>query len=473
MVKFINPRDNLDRYSLDDKGMGNAFADSVKSELRYVADEKCWYQYTGVVWKKDHANIRARELAKEYLDFLREEAEVVKQELEDAPSMSEEEKEIPLAFLRVVGELATNGARKKMLDEAMSVHPLSKSDFDAKMNLLNCLNCTIDLDTGEAREHSPDDFITKVAPVVFNPEAKCLRWSDFALEIMDNEVDTAKYLQKSLGYGTTGETSQECLFIFYGPTTRNGKGTLMESIMNVLGDYALNMQPDSLAKRKRYSGSTATPDIAQNVGVRLVSVNEPAEDMVFDAAIIKQLTGSDTITTRFLYGNSFDYRPQFKLFISTNHLPAVTDDTLFSSGRIKVILFKRHFKENEQDRNLKNLFRTEESKSAILNWLLEGLKMYKNEGLEAPKSVKTATSSYRQETDTVGLFIKEATAKNAKADPQKTSDVYKLYAKWYNDSCLKAVELKGFVGLMRNAGLVKRDGKLGNVVYDVDIKPGE
>ena len=99
--------------------------------------------------------------------------------------------------------------------------------------------------------------------------------------------------------------------------------------------------------------------------------------------------------------------------------------------------------------------------------------MYKNEGLEAPESVKTATSSYRQETDTVGLFIKEDTVKNVKAEARKTSEAYKFYTRWCNDSNLKAVELKGFVGIMRNAGLVKRDGKLGNVVYGVDIKPVE
>jgi putative DNA primase/helicase len=466
MGKFINPLDNLDRYSLDDKGIGNAFADSVKGESRYVADEKSWFYYDGVVWKKDHNSLHVREKAKKYLDYLRK----LKKEIEDRkndPSETDNEK----AFIAVVKGLANCGERKTMLDEAMSVHPLNKSDFDTKMNLLNCLNFTIDLDTGEPKKQDPEDFITKVAPVKFNPNAKYPRWADFTLEIMDNDVETAKYLQKILGYGTTGETSQECMFIFYGPTTRNGKGTLMESVMNVLGDYALNMQPDSLAKRKRYSGSTATPDIARNVGVRLVSVNEPAEDMVLDAAIVKQLTGSDTITTRFLYGNSFDYRPQFKLYISTNHLPAVTDDTLFSSGRIKVILFKRHFEEDKQDRNLKNLFRIEESKSAILNWLLEGLKMYQSAGLEAPESVVAATSSYRQETDTLGLFIKEATIKNANAKTKKTSDVYKIYVKWCKDSCLTAVKLKSFVGLMRNAGYVKRDGTLGNVVFGLYIKP--
>ena len=453
MKNFINPLDDPNRYSLDDKGIGNAFADSVKDKLRFVADENCWRYFDKVRWRKDHAGLRSRELAKEYLDYLRGIAEDT--ENEDLQAL--------------VGELAKSGARKTMLDEAKSVYPLRKSDFDTQKNLLNCLNCTIDLDTCQPREHDHNDFITKVASVRYDKNAKLAKFTSFTSEIMCGEIEKEKFLQKSLGYGITGDTRAECLFIFYGPTTRNGKGTLMESIINVLGDYALNMQPDSLAKRKRNGGSSASPDIARNAGVRIVSVNEPAEDMVLDAAIVKQLTGSDTITARFLYGNSFDFIPQFKIFISTNYLPAVTDDTLFASGRVIVIMFNRHFEEDKQDKTLKSLFRTEESKSAILNWLLQGLEMYRNEGLEVPKSVKEATSAYRQSTDTVGSFIKKMTVKNPNAKIQRTSVAFALYTKWCDQNNIVPVKLKNFVGLMRKSGYVKRDGKLGNVIHGIDI----
>jgi len=456
--KLINPLDDPIRYPLDSKGIGNAFADSFKRELRFVADENCWRHFDGIRWKKDHVGLRSRELAKDYLDFLIEILLVIDKEDENFVALSE-----------VVISLTKYGGRKTMLDESMSVHPLTKSDFDSKKNLLNCQNYTIDLSTGKPRKHDPDDFITKVAPVLYDKDAKSLRWSDFTLEIMNDDIEATRFLQKSCGYGTTGETNQECLFVFFGPTTRNGKGTLVESIVNVLGDYSLNMQPDSLAKRKRYSGSSPSPDIARNVGVRFVCVNEPAEDMVLDAAIVKQLTGSDTITARMLYANSFDYIPQFKLYISTNHLPMVTDDTLFSSGRIKVIPFNRHFGDNEQDRSLKSLFRTDESKSAILNWLLEGLMLYRCEGLEAPQSILEATSAYRKNTDTVGLFIKDATSKNPKAKILKTSDVFGIYTDWCDDNDVTSVNLKNFIYTFRKSGFVKRDGKLGNVVYGVEI----
>lgn len=456
MTNFINPLNDPERYPLNDVGIGNAFADSFKEELRFVPEESSWYYYRVNRWRKDHAGLYARECAKKYLDYLR--------------NIAAETENIDLS--KMVAELSKNGARKIMLDEAKSVHPVSKSDLDTRKDLFNCLNYTIDLNTGEARPHNPNDFLTKIAPVSHNKDAKCDRWKSFTNEIMCSNTETEKYLQKALGYGITGETNQECLFLLYGPTTRNGKGTLMESITNVMGDYSLNMQPDSLAKRKRYSGSSASPDIARNAGVRLVNINEPAEDMVLDAAIVKQLTGSDTVTARFLYGNSFDYIPQFNIFISTNHLPKVTDDTLFSSGRIRVIPFNQHFEEDgqpKQDRSLKSLFRTDESKSAILNWLLEGLMMYRREGLKAPQSVIDATLAYRQTTDSVDSFVKKVTATNPNAKKRKTSEIYLLYQRWCLEDNLTPVDIKKFVGLLKKMNLVKRDGKLGNVVQGLDI----
>ena len=449
----IVPTADSIRYTLDDKGVGNAFADSFKNELRFVREEKNWYYFDGTRWRRDTESLNARERAKKYLEHL------------CSIAHGSENGD----FVRFVAELASSGKRKTMLDEAKSVHPLSISDFDTRGDLLNCLNGTIDLNTCERREHNPSDLITKLAPVTYDENAKCLRWLKFIDEIMCNVEETRAYLQKWYGYGITGETSEECLLIKYGPRTRNGKGTLDESVMNVLGDYALNMQPDSLAKRKRYSGSSPSPDIARNVGVRFVNVNEPAEDMVFDAAILKQLTGSDTVTARFLYGSSFDFVPRFKLFISTNHLPTITDDTLFASRRIWVIPFSRHFNEDEQDKGLKTQFKTETSKSAILNWMLEGLMMYRASGLEAPEAVKKATAAYRQATDTVGSFIENFSIKKAGAKPRKTSEIYLLYKRWCRESSLAYVASQKFVGRLRNMGHVKRDGKIGNVIVDLEI----
>ena len=468
MVNFINPLDDANRYSLDDKGIGNAYADSIKDELRFVSEENIWYYYNGILWKKDYAGIRTREQAKDYLYFLQV---TIKKIIDDGvEKLTKEQNDMFCSLRKLVAELTTSGKRKIMIDEAKSVHALNKSAFDTNKNLLNCSNCTIDLQTGEPREHDPNDFITKVASVVYDKNVNCPRWSKFINEIMCNDAELERFLQTAYGYGITGETSEECMFIEYGPSTRNGKGTLKESVMNVLGDYALNMQPNSLAKRGRQNGSSPTPDIARNVGVRFINVNEPAEDMVLDAAIVKQLTGSDTVTARLLYANSIDFIPQFKLYMSTNHLPTTTDDTLFTSGRINVIPFNRHFSENEQDHGLKSLFRTEESKSAILNWLLDGLMLYRNEGLKVPNAVQNATLAYRKTIDTVCLFIKSVAEKDEKAEEKKTAEVYLLYREWCADNKLTPVPAQGFVGSLRGMGHVKRTGTDGNVVHGLKFK---
>lgn len=116
----------------------------------------------------------------------------------------------------------------------------------------------------------------------------------------------------------------------------------METFMRLMGDYGKTAKPDTIAQKQTVNGSGPSEDIARLVGVRFVNIPEPDKKLVLSAALVKTLTGNDTVTARFLNENSFEYRPQFKLFINTNHLPTVTDVTLFSSGRAKIIPFERH-----------------------------------------------------------------------------------------------------------------------------------
>ena len=120
-------------------------------------------------------------------------------------------------------------------------------------------------------------------------------------------------------------------------------------------------------------------------GVRFANISEPRRGLVLNEAQIKSMTGNDTLNARFLHENSFDFKPQFKLYVNTNYLPAITDMTLFSSGRIVIIPFDRHFEEWEQEQNLKAEFSILEVASAILNWLIEGYTLYKRKDLPSQK----------------------------------------------------------------------------------------
>ena len=137
---------------------------------------------------------------------------------------------------------------------------------------------------------------------------------------------------------------------------------------------------------------------------------------MLNEAQIKSMTGNDTLNARFLHENSFDFKPQFKLYVNTNYLPAITDMTLFSSGRIVIIPFDRHFEEWEQEQNLKAEFSKPEIASAILNWLIEGYTLLQEEGFDQPTAVKDAIMSYQHDSDKMQLFVEEFLEKEKDAE---------------------------------------------------------
>jgi putative DNA primase/helicase len=280
---------------------------------------------------------------------------------------------------------------------------------------------------------------------------------------MQDDTDKAQFLQKGLGYSLTGDTSEECFFILYGNTTRNGKGTTTEAILHLMGDYGKTAQPESIAKKQTANGSAHSEDIARLKGARFVSISEPDKGLRLNSALVKQLTGGDTITARFLYQSSFEYKPEFKPFISTNHLPHISDDTTFASGRVKVIPFERHFAEHEQEKGLKSLFRQPQNSSGILNWLIEGLILMRKEGLQQPQAVKDAISQYRIESDTVGLFIDECIVANEHC---KTllKHIYEGYKQWCDEYGYNPVNSRNLIDGLRKKGYEVKRGT-GNKSY--------
>ena len=441
-IVFVDPTKNLDRYSPDELGLGYLYADTFRPILKYVKDAKIWRYFDSRVWKDDIGNIYVRRCMKDLIAYLKS------SEFFD--------------YSKILSKLTK---RESIIRDAQDVNPISLSAFDIDQLLYNCQNGTLDLRNGQFRKHNPADLISKVANVTYNPDAKCNRWDIFVREVMCEDDNLVAYLQKSLGYSLSGDTSQECLFVLYGPTTRNGKGTLSETIYHLHGDYSMTMQPDSLAQRKA-NGSAPSPDIARLAGVRFVNASELPDDMRINAARVKQLTGGDTFTTRFLYSNCFEFRPQFKIFINTNHLPEIGDDSLFSSGRLKLIPFDRHFEDKEQDRGLKSLFREDISKSAILNWLLEGHMRFKSEGLVLPAKAEELLKEYRISSDVVGLYIENvlvSCADDVKARI-KTTVFHADFLTWCKTEGITQKPLKQFVSELRRKNILGRDRTIGNYI---------
>ena len=416
-IEEMQPHTNP-RYQRDEIGIGYAFADYYKPIARFDRERGIWYVFDGKVWQPDENALAVAELAKRLADRLYTFALQIKDE------------DTRNRYIKRVQKLQMRKNRRTMIEDAKSVYPVPHAIFDRNTDLFNCQNGTLNLTTGEFRPHDPADFLTMMSGVTYDPNATCPRWEQFISEVMCNDADLALYLQKALGYALTGDTSLECLFILYGATSRNGKGTTMETFLKIMGDYGKTSNPEMLStKFGNTNASGPSEEIARLAGVRFVNISEPEKKITFNAALVKRMTGNDTLNARFLHENSFDFRPNFKIFINTNYKPSVSDMTLFYSNRLKLIPFKRHFEEHEQDKGLKAFFSTDVCLSAIFNWCYEGYKRFRSEGLEDPAAVSQATKEYQEESDRIGQFV-DAWLEEGEAFEVRTSAAYKLYGEW-------------------------------------------
>lgn len=324
---YFNPFETPEkrqRYGINDIGAGYLFADTYRNISRYVPEAKAWYVYDGRVWKMDVGGVIVAQQAKDLTDHM----------LNCRKLLDDNSQE---AWVKFVTARMKKPARDAMIADAASVYPVSIMEFDKNPYIFNCQNCTLDLKTFKIHKHRAEDYLSKLSNVVFDKDAKCERWNRFIDEIMRGDADTAKFFKKALGYTLTGETAEECFFILYGATTRNGKGTAMESALYMLGDYGKTAQPETKAQKQTTHGAGPSEDIARLRGARFVNMSEPDKGLRLNSALVKQMTGGDTMTARYLHQNSFEFRPEYKLFINTNHLPRVGDDSIFKSGRVKLI----------------------------------------------------------------------------------------------------------------------------------------
>jgi len=411
-LEDLHPYTNK-RYGRNDIGNGNLFADWYKNFARYVPERKKWYVYNGKLWEPDTGNLRVMEMCKKLADQF-----VVY-------ALSVQDKN----YLEFVMKWQARRNRETILKDAASVYPAKLADFDKDPFLFNCLNGTLNLNTGEFKEHSSTDMISKLSGVNYDPSAKCERWERHIQEVMEGDQDKAIYLQKAMGYALTGDTRHECFFVLYGPTSRNGKGVTMETYMALMGDYGSTAKPETIAQKHSANGSGPSEDIARLAGARFVNISEPDKSMVLSAALVKTLTGNDKVTARFLHENSFEFYPQFKIFVNTNYLPRVTDVTVFSSGRVNVIPFEHHFSAEEQDRGLKRKLAEPESLSGILNWCLDGLKFVQSTGIQPPPSILEATAAYQKNNDKLARFIADEMEAGSGYEV-KTAEAFERYKEW-------------------------------------------
>ena len=320
-------------------------------------------------------------------------------------------------------------------------------ELDTDEYLFNVNGITLNLKTGKGLEPGPKNLITKKSNFIYEKEAKCPTWEMFLLQIFNNDLKLIKFIQKAMGYALSGDVSEQCLFILWG-TGANGKSTFLNVLLKLFGDYACSTMIETFMKKN----SEQSNDLARLKGARLVTTSEIEQGKQISESLIKSVTGEDSLTARFLYGEYFSFKPTFKIFMATNHKPKIRGADNGIWRRIKMIPFNVTIPPEQRDKNLTEKLIAENS--GILNWLLQGYTMWRKEGLsEEPDAIREANTEYRMDMDSVGTFIVECLMINLSEDCRlPTKFLYDAYLKWCSRNNERAMSQKWLALRMQEKG---------------------
>lgn len=416
-------RDDAGRR-LTDVGNAERFASRHGDAVRYVYVYGEWIEYDGRRWARDVSG-----------SIERRAKEIPRAMFEEALTLSEKER---AELVKHAVATERRHALDNMVALARSELAIDPADFDTDMMVFNVINGTIDLRTGKLRQHNRADFLTKLAPVIYDPEARCDRWESFIDRITGGSKPLAAFLQRALGYSLTGLTQEQCLFLLFG-LGANGKTTFVEVIRRMIGgDYTRQADFAAFMDRK---GGGPRPEIARLAGARIVTAGEAGEGHRLNEPVIKAMTGSDTVTARYLYQRDFEFTPQFKLWLATNHKPVIrgTDHGIWR--RIRLIPFTVQIPKDEQDPKLLDALTAE--LPGILAWAVAGCILWQKHGLGAPPEVEAATTAYRCEMDTLGAFLDEC-CEIAPDHSEPARSLYARYVAWCEDMRERAQTQRSF-----------------------------
>jgi P4 family phage/plasmid primase-like protien len=383
------PRALAEQHHSSDLGNARRLVSMHGCNLHYFHSSKKWLVWNDSRWAFDETG-EVERLAKDTVDSIYKEAVQLsgdpRQALIKHALKSEDDRRI-----RAMVSLARS-------EEGI---PVISSEMDANQWILNCTNGTLDLHTGELLPHTRQDLCTKQVPVAYDPNAPCPVWNQFLNTIMNGDQALVEYLQRIVGYSLTGSTQEQALFIPYG-SGANGKSTFTQAILGMLGDYGKKANFDTFLTSKMKSKGVGN-DWARLAGARFVAAVEAEEGERLAEAIIKQATGCDTIVARFLYQENFEFEPQFKLWLATNHKPIIRGSDKAIWRRIRLIPFTVTISDDKQDKNLLQKLMVESP--GILAWAVRGCVQWQQVGLLEPKAVLEATAGYREEMDVIADFI--------------------------------------------------------------------
>ena len=439
-------------YDMTDTGNAHRLYDKFGKLIRYSYNRKKWYFWTGKQWILDEMG-EVKKLADVIIDDLKREAWNIQ---------DEDLQEAAFKFAKTTANSARKEAMVKEAQHLMDI-PAAPDDFDGYTDFLNCENGVVNLRNGELFPHDPSYMLTKKCDCEYDVRhGRPEMWLKFLDDITGGNADLQRYIQKCVGYSISGSNREQCAYFLYG-MGNNGKSTFLDTISDMLGDYASNSQPDTFMLQSRLgsSGGGANSDIARLKSARFVTSEEPTEGIRLNEGLLKQLTGGSKVTCRFLYGDEFEYTPEFKIWIATNHKPVIRGTDFGIWRRIKLIPFEVNIPKDKVDKNLK--FKLRKEFPQILAWAVEGCMMWQREGMEEPECVLEATKEYKQEMDLIAGFVEQCIMIDYTADKIQASDLFGVYSRWAKQNNEYEMSSKKF--FMEVAKKLPEKGRNGKGVY--------
>ncbi|ALR04364.1 DNA primase [Xylella fastidiosa] len=423
---------------------------------RIMVSAERWFVWEGTHWA--HDTDAARLLTLKLSKIIHGEVEQWRTKRAD----TEKEKS---KNAKIAAALDAWGKKSEMRSTVEAAMALAKcmiavkpKQLDTDPWLLNCANGTLDLRTGTLKAHRPEDYITRVVPVNYTPDAAAPVFKKTLARITCEEGQAqqplSNFLQRWFGYCATGSVREHKLAVLYG-MGRNGKSTLLDLISGILGAYASAAAPGLLMD----GGHDRHPaEIAKLFGQRMVTVNETSEGGVLREGFVKQATGGDTLTARYLYGDFFDFKPTHKLQLLTNHKPVIKGQDVGIWSRLMLIPFEARFGTAEEveagiaqypiDHKITEKLAAE--REGVLAWVIAGaVEWYKN-GLNPPEVVRDASKDYQTEQDRIAQFIAEECVLGMEHEEKLTAPMggglYPAYTQWCKDSGVYALSKVRFLG---------------------------
>lgn len=419
MEEAVKPAKKDKRYSYDDTGNAERMKDLFGENIRFNYTSNTWMYYDGKRWRNDDTG-RMKILTDKVVDNMKNEKLFV------ADGIDQEDME--KFRYRHWKDSRNHNKKVNMMKECEHLLPVTNETFDNDFNLFNVQNGFVNLKAGKLNDHERTNYFTKISNVEYTDKADCPKWDEFLDDIFLGNQELVRFIQRAVGYSLSGYTSEQVLFVLYG-NGRNGKSVFLDILNEVFGSYSTNIQPQAIMASK--NNSDASPEIAKLDGARLVTTTEPNEGERFDEGLLKQLTGGDRVSARKLYENEFEFTPQFKLWMATNHKPYVRGRDEGIWRRFIIIPFDKQIPLHEIDRDLTKKLKRE--LPAIMRWCVDGFLEWQRIGLSEPAIIKEQRDEYRVEMDSIAMFIEECCV--IKPDEKiKAGLLFEAYDQWAKEN---------------------------------------